>query len=155
MAGSYWWFSRGDTGIESDGTDRVAVSQLDPQEVARGQAIYEANCASCHGPDGKGSANWQEQNPDGTYRPPPHDSTGHTWHHGDGLLYRTIHDGGAFYETPGFKSAMPAFGNRLANEEIVAVITYLKSLWGLEERTFQAEVSLNDPFPQQALGQRD
>jgi mono/diheme cytochrome c family protein len=115
--------------------------------VARGQAVYAANCAQCHGLRAEGQANWHKQNPDDTYPPPPHDSTGHTWHHGDGLLFRIVRDGGDIPGLPGFKSAMPAFKERLSPEEVRAVIIYLKSLWGPRERGFQAEVSLQDPFP--------
>ena len=120
---------------------------IDRRLVEEGRGIYKANCAQCHGLRGEGQPNWQQQNADTTYPPPPHDSTGHTWHHSDGLLYRIVRDGGKIYEDPSFKSAMPAFGDRLNPEEIRAVITYLKSLWGAEERAFQAQVSLEDPFP--------
>ena len=52
-----------------------------------------------------------------------------------------------------FKSAIPTFGERLSHDEIVAVLTYLKSLWGdkmkrgisiVESRAFASE---QDPFP--------
>ena len=52
-----------------------------------------------------------------------------------------------------FKSAMPAFGDRLSHEEIVGVLTYTKGLWGdkrkrgLSIRESQALVSEQDPFP--------
>lgn len=115
--------------------------------VQLGRAVYAANCARCHGADGEGQPNWRQQNPDETYPAPPHDSTGHTWHHGDGLLYRVVRDGGRIFEAPGFKSAMPAFGDRLSSEETRAVVTFLKTMWGPEERATQAEVSLRDPFP--------
>ena len=132
---------------ESGPNPDVATAPLDPQLVAQRQAVYGANCAACHGQRGEGDPNWRQQNADDTYPPPPHDASGHTWHHGDGLLYRIIRDGGKSYESPGFKSAMPAFTDKLSPEEIRWVITYLKTLWGPEERAFQAEVSLQDPFP--------
>lgn len=118
-------------------------------QLAQGRAIYQANCAACHGQSGEGQPSWRRQNPDETYPAPPHDATGHTWHHGDGLLFRIVRDGGKIYETPGFKSAMPAFGDRLSGEEIRAVIAYLKTLWDTEKRTYQAEASKNDPLPSQ------
>lgn len=124
-----------------------SVAPLDPRVVQRGRAVYQAYCAQCHGANAEGQPNWRQQNADTTYPPPPHDSTGHTWHHSDGLLYRIVRDGGKFYEDPGFKSAMPALGDRLSPEEIRAVISYLKSLWGSKERSFQAQVSLEEPFP--------
>jgi mono/diheme cytochrome c family protein len=117
-------------------------------QVARGRTIYQANCATCHGANGEGQPDWKRQNQDETYPAPPHDASGHTWHHGDGLLFRTVRDGGKIYETPGFKSAMPPFGDRLSPDEIRAVLAYLKTLWPQELREVQAEASKNDPFPQ-------
>ncbi|MBI4201277.1 MAG: cytochrome c, partial [Chloroflexi bacterium] len=121
----------------------AAKDRTEPQ----GRAIYQASCARCHGLEREGAPNWQQQNPDLTYPPPPHDSTGHTWHHSDGVLYRIVRDGGKAYEGPGFKSAMPPFRDLLSPEETRAVIIYLKSLWGSKERAFQADASLKDPFP--------
>ena len=54
---------------------------------------------------------------------------------------------------PGFKSAMPAFGDRLSHEEIIEVLTHVKSLWGDKTKRglsiweSQALVSEQDPFP--------
>jgi mono/diheme cytochrome c family protein len=144
----YWWFNQGAGAAILDGEVSGEPAQvLDPQQVARGEALYQMNCLQCHGVRGEGNPNWRRQNSDDTYPPPPHNSTGHTWHHADGLLYRIIRDGGTIYETPGFKSGMPAFGDRLKDDEIRAVITYLKSLWEPGHRASQAEVSLQDPFP--------
>lgn len=90
-------------------------------------------------------------------RPPPLNGDGHTWHHSDGYLYRIVQQGGKIQEDPvllpNFKSAMPAFGAQLDHEEIIAVITYLKSLWkdktsrGLSIGESQANASIADPFP--------
>ncbi|MQG59323.1 MAG: cytochrome c [SAR202 cluster bacterium] len=126
------------------GSDSSPASEDGP--LAQGAAIYSENCAACHGKSGEGAVNWRQQNADKTYPAPPHDPTGHTWHHGDGHLYRTVRDGGGAFDSPGFKSAMPAFGDRLDPREIKAVIAYLKSLWGLEELTAQARASEVDPF---------
>ena len=68
-----YWPDKPDPNIEDDNAGQVAIHQRAPQEVARGSAIYEANCVQCHGPHGAGSPNWKERNPEGTYRPPPHD----------------------------------------------------------------------------------
>ena len=119
-----------------------------PEVVERGRAIYQARCAVCHGANGEGEPNWQEQNLDGTYPAPPHDSSGHTWHHADGLLFEIVRDGGSQFETATFRSRMPAWGEVLSDEEIREVLTYLKTLWGPEDRAFQAEVSERDPFPE-------
>ncbi len=115
--------------------------------VARGAALYATNCASCHGAKGEGEANWKSPNPDGTYPSPPHDASGHTWHHSDRALIEIIRDGGARYESATFKSRMQPWGDRLSDEEMQAVLAYLKTFWGPRERQFQAEVSARDPLP--------
>ncbi|MBM3946073.1 MAG: cytochrome c [SAR202 cluster bacterium] len=118
-----------------------------PQTIARGGAVYQANCAACHGTNGQGQPGWRRQNSDGTYPAPPHDASGHTWHHGDGLLFRIVKEGGKVYETPGFKSSMPPFGDRLSDEEIRAVIAYIKTLWPPKLQASQGEAAKTDPFP--------
>ena len=116
-------------------------------EAELGANVYRTNCAACHGPSGEGQPNWQQRGPNGVLPAPPHDSTGHTWHHADGLLYRIIRDGGAQFEGPTTPSGMPAFGELLDDGEIRAVIVHLKSRWGDEERAFQSQVSEADPLP--------
>ena len=123
---------------------------------AKGQEIFAANCAVCHGAGGEGQTDWHVRREDGTLPPPPLNGDGHTWHHGDGLLYRIVSEGGRTLEDsdyPGFRSAMPAFGDRLSDEEIVAVLEYLKTLWGDKTKLgmsileSQALVSEQDPYP--------
>lgn len=111
--------------------------------------LFADNCAVCHGAQGEGQAGWQQRNPDGSFRAPAHDSTGHTWHHPDGLLFSTVSEGGRDIPDLGVTSGMPAFGETLSPAQIVAVIDYLRTLWGPQERDFQAEVTANsgDRFP--------
>lgn len=120
---------------------------LDPNEVARGGAVYQARCASCHGVNGEGQPDWKLPKADGVYPAPPHDASGHTWHHGDGLLFQIIREGGASLDLAGFQSGMPAFGDTLSDDEIQAVLAYLKSLWPPEEREAQRLASQTDPLP--------
>ena len=121
-----------------------------------GQEIFASTCAACHGASGQGRHNWHIANDDGTLPPPPLNGDGHTWHHSDGYLYRVVSQGGKINEDPllpSFKSAMPAFGDQVSHEEIIAVIEYIKSLWGDKTslgwsiRESQAIVSERDPFP--------
>ena len=133
--------------------DQPAPEQ-DPA-LLQGQEIFGANCAVCHGQGGEGQPNWHVRKSDGALPPPPLNGEGHTWHHGDGTLYTYVSKGGAAYDSPSYKSAMPAFGDNLSHEDIVAVINYLKSLWGdrvaeglgVVKRESQALASENDPFP--------
>jgi mono/diheme cytochrome c family protein len=115
------------------------VQALAPEEVALGKAVYDQDCAPCHGINGEGQPNWRQRLPDGGLPPPPHDGTGHTWHHGDGQLYDIVRNGGL--------SGMPAWGAKLSHEEIRAVLTYIKTFWGARERAYQEAASHADPFP--------
>ena len=125
--------------------------------ASSGEEVYAANCAACHGPGGEGQPDWHVVKADGTLPAPPLNGDGHTWHHADGELYRVVSQGGQILEDPGldFKSAMPAFGEQLSHSEMVAVLTYVKSLWGektsrgLSIRESQALVSERDPFPEE------
>jgi mono/diheme cytochrome c family protein len=116
---------------------------LSPAVIAEGQAIYAANCANCHGENLEGEPNWKEQNEDGSFRAPPHDENGHTWHHGDNTLIEAIEKGGARLNdlNVGGTSNMPAFEEILTPEEITAVLTYIKSTWPEDVQAIQWEVT--------------
>lgn len=107
--------------------------------VERGGDLYQTNCAECHGADLAGAADWKTPNEDGSYPPPPHDSSGHTWHHPDRALIEIIRDGSDF---PG--SRMPAFGDRLTDEDIEAILEFIKSSWGTQEKVYQNEITEQD-----------
>mgnify|MGYP002622986641 CR=1 FL=1 len=109
---------------------------LDNEVVARGAELYQAHCASCHGNDLSGEDDWRVAKEDGSYPAPPHDSSGHTWHHPDDVLLEIIRDGS---DAP--QSRMPTFGEKLSDEEILAIIEFLKSSWGPEERAYQWQVT--------------
>lgn len=117
---------------------------LDPDEVALGKEVYVGNCASCHGANLEGESNWMEQNADGSFRAPPHDISGHTWHHADELLIESIVLGGGRFAgaNVGGTSNMPAFGDILTEEEIRSVLTYIKSTWPEETQQRQWEVTV-------------
>jgi mono/diheme cytochrome c family protein len=131
----------------SDSTDAntalTPLPTLAPDLVQLGETVYADNCASRHGANLEGEANWKEQNADGTFRAPPHDETGHTWHHGDPTLLAAIRLGGARLEDMniGGSSEMPSFADTLSDEEITAVLSYIKSTWSAEIRQLQAEAT--------------
>lgn len=95
-----------------------------PAMVAAGTTIYEKNCLSCHGVAGSGTPNWRQRGEDGSFPPPPLNGTAHTWHHPLAILQRTIKQGGV-----PLGGKMPAFGDKLNDEEIDAVIAYIQSQW--------------------------
>jgi mono/diheme cytochrome c family protein len=105
----------------------------DAETVERGRQLYDASCASCHGGATGGEI---------SDIPPPHNAEGHTWHHSDCLLADIVRDGPA--PRPGTGEdfpAMPAFGDELGDDDIAAILAYLKTWWTEEQREFQAEVT--------------
>ncbi len=60
----------------------------DADQVALGKDVYRTACASCHGVELEGQADWRKALPGGGFPAPPHDETGHTWHHADEFLFR-------------------------------------------------------------------
>ena len=118
----------------------------DARLLALGQKVYAAQCAACHGQRLEGQSNWRERAADGRLPAPPHDASGHTWHHPDEVLFRITKYGVVkAANLKNYESAMPAFEDRLSDEEIVAVLSWIKSTWPPEIRArvdrVNAEVS--------------
>ncbi|ANT50009.1 cytochrome C [Mesorhizobium amorphae CCNWGS0123] len=102
----------------------------DVRVIARGEAVYVAHCASCHGKNLEGQPNWKAQDKDGFLPAPPHDESGHTWHHRDTLLFRITKLGVAEAASlKDYKTRMPAFGGILTDADIIAALSYIKSRW--------------------------
>jgi mono/diheme cytochrome c family protein len=117
------------------GSPAVQESPNDPEQLATGKRVYDANCAACHGVKGEGQPDWKRP-VNGVFPAPPHDGSGHTWHHPDQVLLEVIANGGGVPN-----SAMPAYGEILTEEERVAVLEYIKTFWGKQERTYQAQMT--------------
>ena len=115
------------------------------EQVALGRTVYAENCASCHGANLEGQPDWKRRLDNGRMPAPPHDESGHTWHHSDKALFR-ITKGGLGAVVPDYESDMPAFGSKLSDEEIAAVLAYIKSTWPDRPRAYQAERSQDDPL---------
>lgn len=115
-------------------------AEIDPQtaeQVALGERLYAEQCASCHGAELEGQPNWRNRLPDGRYPAPPHDATGHTWHHDDAYLFETTKRGGQATAPRGFVSGMPAFAGKLSDAEIWSILAFIKSRWPPEIRARQ------------------
>lgn len=111
------------------------------ETIALGRTIYETQCAACHGAQLEGQPDWQMPLPSGRLPAPPHDATGHTWHHPDDMLFRIVKEGTAAVVGGGYESDMPGFADVLSDAEIRAVLAYIKSTWPERERSYQAETS--------------
>jgi mono/diheme cytochrome c family protein len=113
------------------------------EAIAAGEKLYALNCASCHGVSLEGQPNWRRRLDNGRMPAPPHDRSGHTWHHSDRDLF-AITRLGVGGVVAGYESDMPAFGDVLSDDEIAAVLIFIKSTWPKRQRDFQARVTAND-----------
>ena len=138
-AGLFWLFG----GFESG--PKAGVDPEDKELFALGQTVYAEQCASCHGAKLEGQPDWRKRNADGTLKAPPHDETGHTWHHPDKDMFNYTRKGGQTLAPPGFKSAMPAFGRDfggvLEDGDIWAVLSYIHSRWPARVRERQSKIN--------------
>ncbi|WP_425436104.1 c-type cytochrome [Noviherbaspirillum humi] len=127
-----------------DKRGKVLIDPANQRLIASGKALYAAHCAACHGANLEGQPDWRQRLPDGRLPAPPHDDSGHTWHHPDVQLIDIVKNGLVPGRTApeGYVSNMPAFGNRLTDQEIVAVLAYIKSSWSPEMRQLQEDVTL-------------
>jgi mono/diheme cytochrome c family protein len=114
----------------------------DTDVVKLGAKVYQAHCASCHGARLEGQANWREKGADGLLPAPPHDASGHTWHHPDDVLFRITKLGvGKVANMKDYKSAMPPFEGVLTDAEIIAALSWIKAQWPADIRAEQEKVN--------------
>ena len=131
-AGAVAWIIASREPTEPDPSDRHLV--------ARGKGIYAQHCASCHGTNLAGQPNWRERLPNGRLPAPPHDATGHTWHHSDKQLFEMTRNGTAGM-IPGYEADMPAYKEILSDADIWAVLSFIASTWPADIR--QRQQNLN------------
>ena len=123
-------------------TAAAANHELDNRDLPRGQALYAEHCAACHGAALQGQPNWRTPDADGVLPAPPHDQTGHTWHHDNRLLFDYTRAGGAAAlaarGVTGVNSGMPGFADLLSDAEIWDVLAYIRSTWPARVQALQA-----------------
>lgn len=124
-----------------------AQAFIDPSDallVARGKSVYASHCAACHGARLEGQPDWRIRLSNGRLPAPPHDASGHTWHHPDKVLVDITRNGLVPGKTApeGYLSDMPAYAGLLSDEEITAVLAYIKSHWPAELLELQRKVTL-------------
>ena len=84
--------------------------------LANGKSLYEANCAVCHGPQGRGDGPGASG-----LNPPPPDLRGPAVAWSDGQIAAQIQNG---------RGAMPPFRAVLNDEGIWSVVRYVRALQG-------------------------
>jgi mono/diheme cytochrome c family protein len=132
---AYQWWAK--SGVE----DPFVLRPDDPAVVSAGKIVYQENCASCHGANLEGEPNWRSRKLSGKLPAPPHDETGHTWHHADRVLVDLTKYGPQLVAGPDYQSDMPAFEGVIPDEDIIAALSYIKSTWNKRERETQDEIT--------------
>jgi len=113
-----------------DAPDVAMMQEATPErvqdfaKVSRGGRLYQQNCAECHGSGAQGAPNWRQRDADGMFPPPPLNGTGHAWHHPGSLLHQVIANG-----SPGGQGNMPAWRDKLGDEDIDDIIAWFQSKW--------------------------
>lgn len=118
-----WFWPRSETGATPVGD----LPSYPVEQVAQGRDIYQAVCAACHGPTGSG-------NPDAGI--PALDGSMHAWHHPDSQIAGFLREG---------VGRMPAVGAGWSDDEIHAVLAYVKQWWDPDQLTWQTEASRQNP----------
>lgn len=112
----------------------AGCGEPNPPSLELGAAVYGKHCASCHGMKLEGQPNWRQRLPSDRMPAPPHDESGHTWHHPDEVLFGiTKHGLVPPYAPRAYASDMPAFGGTLSDHEIRSVLAWIASHWKSRE----------------------
>jgi mono/diheme cytochrome c family protein len=116
------------------------------EDLVLGEKVYRQHCAACHGANLEGQSDWRKKLPNGRFRAPPHDDSGHTWHHPDEVLFGiTKHGVVPPYAPAGYESDMPGFAGKLSDAEIRAVLAFIRSRWSDEVRRLRAQMLGSKP----------
>ena len=107
----------------------IELRSNDPVYVKMGEKVYREQCASCHGVNLEGQVGWQDTMVDGMRLAPPHNKSGHTWHHPDEMLFNLTKYGFKAMINDDYKVSMPVYDGILSDEEIIATLSYIKSKW--------------------------
>lgn len=122
-------------GLFAPGAGDHTLRPDDAGILATGQVLYSRHCGACHGDQLQGQPDWRTRGVDGRLPAPPHDASGHTWHHPDELLFRITKFGVASVAgQKDYVSAMPAYEGVLNDDEIVAVLSWIKAQWPADIR---------------------
>ena len=120
----------------------VSLKPNDKSVLLLGKNIYAQNCASCHGINLEGQKDWMSRLPNGMMPAPPHDVTGHTWHHPDNYLFLITKYGVEEILGEKYPNNMPAYKDILSDNEIIAALSYIKSTWPPKTKKNHDQINL-------------
>ena len=89
--------------------------------------LYRENCATCHKENAEGTPDWKTRDANGKLPPPPLNGTAHAWHHPLDILRSVVKRGGA-----PVGGTTPAFGEKLDEAQIDAILAWVQSHWSDE-----------------------
>ena len=116
------------------------ITRNDIEKIKSGKLLYNQYCASCHQVDLSGAKNWKGVDEDGHRKAPPLNGTGHTWHHSDELLHKIIKYG--FVKLiKNYEGKMMGFGDKIDDQNIDNILSYIKSYWKDDIYHQQLEIS--------------
>ncbi len=110
-------------------------------QISAGKITYLQSCSSCHGDNLQGQDNWKSPLASGRFPAPPHNEDGHTWHHSDQILFTITKFGPAAIIGDDYESDMPGFNDILNDDEIRAVLAYIKSTWPKRRQEYQQKIT--------------
>jgi len=138
VIGVSWLITPASAGTAS----RYNLDYTDADTVAAGKMLYTQHCAACHGKSLEGQKSWRSRLPNGRLPAPPHDASGHTWHHPDKQLFELTKFGPAAIVGGGYQSDMPGYQDILSDSDILAVLAFIKSTWPAQIRERHDQMNL-------------
>jgi mono/diheme cytochrome c family protein len=127
--------------MAAQANELVELRPSDPVYVKLGERVYLDQCASCHGVKLEGQDGWRDKKVDGMRLAPPHDKSGHTWHHPDDLLFNLTKYGFNAMIGRDYKVSMPVYEGVLSDAEIIAALSYIKSTWPADVRQIHDKIN--------------
>lgn len=119
-----------------------ADHEMENRDLSAGSALYAQHRAACHGANLEGHPDWQSPDAGGVLPAPPHDASGHMWHHDNAPLFNYTKLGGAgalaALGIEDFNTGMPAYEGVTPDGDIWNILAYIRSTWPEHERDIQA-----------------
>jgi mono/diheme cytochrome c family protein len=134
--------------IEACGFQLSVAIAAEPDRLAKGRELYEQGCRSCHGSDGRGNPQWES-----AVRPIEFSDCG-TTSEATEVWTTVVKKGGP---SRGLDSAMPAFEGAYSDDEIGAIVAFIRTFCPQAERyppgdlNFRRLLRTGKAFPEQEV----